>query len=473
MSLLRMQPALGRLGSCVLALATCVLWANCTTERPREQLARATGPSARAAEGERGTTHDAAVDRVDAAAKRSSVSAQDSAVASDTSPAGHSDDDAGLPPPQATLHAAVAQACGAAPDTSSQSFTRERLRAAAADCAAWHYCGFRVAAVSLQEATETYAREGTDSTLDAARSAYRDALLMWSRAELFQFGPASSAAMSAGKDSYQGQGLRDRVYAWPVVAPCRVQEQIVLGPDSVEQALISGRGLFAIEHALFGIAQSSACPDGVKAAQSWSEWTQKQRVERASQYAAAAARDVREQVDTLLTAFGPDAYPPKLVSASGYPSEQEALDVIAWSLIYVERELKDWKLGIPAGYTQSAPVTLPETPYLGLGTEAMRENMRGFRALFEGCAEDGSGLGFDDWLTLAGHAELATDLLSAQRDAQAALDALAPLDEASPAALDAAYQAVRELTVLLKAELFGAGSPLGLKLPASVEGDTD
>jgi hypothetical protein len=32
---------------------------------------------------------------------------------------------------------------------------------------------------------------------------------------------------------------------------------------------------------------------------------------------------------------------------------------------------------------------------------------------------------------------------------------------------------LRELTSLLKGDVFGAGSPLNLKTPASVEGDTD
>ena len=121
----------------------------------------------------------------------------------------------------------------------------------------------------------------------------------------------------------------------------------------------------------------------------------------------------------------------------------------------------------------TAPVTGPETPFARLGTEAIRANLRGFRALFQGCASDGAGLGFDDWLAAAGHGELASEIIAAYDEAQTTLDSLPRLDEASPAQLDGAYQALRTLTSLLKSDLFGAGSPINLKLPATVEGDTD
>jgi hypothetical protein len=128
---------------------------------------------------------------------------------------------------------------------------------------------------------------------------------------------------------------------------------------------------------------------------------------------------------------------------------------------------------VPAGYTLTSPVTEPETPYAHLGTENLRANLRGFRSLFEGCSADGDGIGFDDWLVEAGHGELAQDMISAWRNAEAALAELPPLHEASDAEIDASYQALRQLTTLLKAEVLGTGSPLNLQLPASLEGDTD
>jgi uncharacterized protein len=130
-------------------------------------------------------------------------------------------------------------------------------------------------------------------------------------------------------------------------------------------------------------------------------------------------------------------------------------------------------LGIPAGYTLTHPVSTPETPYAHVGAETIRANVQGFRSLFQGCGANGQGLGFDDWLIEAGHPELAQDMIAAwQGAAKAAEGFSAPLDEASPE-LEAFYQAVKALTSLLKSDLFGAGSPLNLKLPGGVEGDTD
>ena len=103
----------------------------------------------------------------------------------------------------------------------------------------------------------------------------------------------------------------------------------------------------------------------------------------------------------------------------------------------------------------------------------MRENLRGFRSLFQGCGEDGEGLGFDDWLVEAGHEELANRIITALGVAEDAVAATPPLEQATPAELETLYRAVKALTDPLKSELFGAGSPLNLKLPDGVASDTD
>jgi hypothetical protein len=90
-----------------------------------------------------------------------------------------------------------------------------------------------------------------------------------------------------------------------------------------------------------------------------------------------------------------------------------------------------------------------------------------------GCGENGEGVGFDDWLRAVGQGALADDMVAAYENAQSVFDALPPLHQATPAQIDAAYQAVKGLTDLLKADFFGAGSALNLKLPSTLEGDND
>jgi uncharacterized protein len=368
----------------------------------------------------------------------------------------------------------VREACGELPMTEAE-FSRERLRSASADCALWKYCAFRETARALETAVNAYEESPDESTRAVARAAWLDAMDRWSEAELFQFGPAASVAMSAGKDMYQGKGLRDRIYAWPATAQCRVEEQVLAKPRSLDGVLISGRGLYAVEYALFSPADASACAASSDSASDWKALSQDERTQLKASYARTVAADVRAQSEALYDAWSPDAgnFKDEFVRATGYPDEQTALNVLAWALIYVEKEVKDWKLGIPAGYTLMSPVSGPEAPFAHVGTQNIRANLRGFRALFQGCGEAGGGLGFDDWLRAAGHAELAEQMLEALAGAEAEIAKLKPLNEATKDEVGAAYQGIRKLTDLLKSDLFGTGSPLNLKLPASVEGDTD
>lgn len=367
--------------------------------------------------------------------------------------------------------------CGAAP-ISEGAFTREALRAAAADCAGWHHCRFEAAATTLASRVEAYANTPADPELSQARDAWKAAMRIWSGLELFQFGPLSSVAEAAGKDAYQGQGIRDRVYSWPLTARCRVEEQLEsqrfqsTGMDSV---FVSGRGLYALEYLLFYPGSDTACTPSSPTGTAWRSLDPEVLAERKRAYAQAVATDISAQAATLRAAWDPNQgnFRETFVSASGYPSEQEAMNVLAWSLGYIEREVKDWKLGIPAGYTLEHPVGQAEAPHADFGTDNLRENLLGFQRLFQGCGENGEGLGFDDWLIEAGHQELAASIIRAWENAKAAVDRLPPLNQATASELEAAYQAVRVLTSLLKADFFGAGSPLNLKLPATVEGDTD
>lgn len=368
--------------------------------------------------------------------------------------------------------------CGGAPSASSSgAFTRRALRQAAGQCAVWHYCRFGAVAEVLDARVQEHADVGTERSLAGAQEAWKAAMQSWSRVELFQFGPLGSRADSAGKDMYEGRGIRDLIYAWPSISHCRVDEQVIsrnYATRGMDSALISGRGLFGLEVLLFYPGFDTAC--GGNTAAAWAELSHDEIASRRRDYAAAISSDIVTQTETLLELWSPAGgdFMTTFVDAQGaYPSEQEVLKVLAWSLVYAEREVKDWKVGIPAGYTLSHPVTSPESPYARVGIDNIRGNLSGFLALFGGCGEQGEGLGFDDWLVDAGHAELAGDMTRALHEALRVADTSPPLHEASPEEIETLYRALRDLTSLLKSEFFGAGSPLNLQLPGGVEGDTD
>lgn len=369
----------------------------------------------------------------------------------------------------------IVDECGA-PPVSNEAFSRAGLIGAAADCATWHYCRFESAARSLRDKSHALESEASEAALEDARNAWRHAMLAWSSVELFQFGPV--APKTADKDPYHGKGIRNLVYAWPRMGRCQVEEQVALQrflTDGVGKVLINGRGLFASEYLLFYPGDDHDCSPSSQTASAWASFEGDELAKRKRLYAKAIADDVLEQGRQIVDFWSPTGgnFRQKLLGADQYGNDQEVLNVIAWSLIYIEREVKDWKLGIPAGYTAAAPVDGPESRYAGIGNETIRANLRGFRSLFQGCGHEGEGLGFDDWLTAAGHAELAEDIVKAWEEAQAVADAFPQLHAASADEIETFYQAVKELTDLLKADLFGPGSPLNLKLPATLEGDTD
>ncbi|HET9953939.1 MAG TPA: imelysin family protein [Polyangiaceae bacterium] len=391
----------------------------------------------------------------------------------DSSPVGPGGtSEGGMPSGSGGTTASPVDLCGA-PPVEVGEFTREGLRRAAVQCANWQFCRFEQRSHALREAVEVEGALMTEPT----RAEFRRAMLVWGEIELLQFGPLASKSETAGKDVYQGQGIREFIYAWPSTARCRVEEQLAsmtFATRGMDGIPISGRGLYALEYLSHYAGNDTNCAAASSAGQAWAGIVD-DLPRRKSAYAVAIAADLIAQTQRLRAIYGATSggFPEAFIGATGYPSEQEALTVLAWALVYLEREVKDWKLGVPAGYTLQHPVTSPETPFAGFATSVIRANLTGFSRLFQGCGDDGAGLGFDDWLMAAGHAELASDISQALAAARQTADQTPELDRAQPAQIEALYRAIKQLTDILKTDLFGSGSPLNLKLPAGVEGDTD
>ncbi len=367
--------------------------------------------------------------------------------------------------------------CGPAP-IQDGAFSKQALRSAAAACAEWNYCNFEGASRALETHTLAYLDDATAENRESAQQSFRVAMNVWEQVEVFQFGPLSRNNENDGKDFYEGLGIRDRIYAWPNVSRCKVEEQVTsqkyktYGMDSF---LVpnTGRGLFGLEYLLFYPGNDTACPNLGTTAKVYTDWQALSVADlnaRKRDYAEALAVDVHAQAERLVDLWKPEGgnFRETFLNAAGkYPSEQEAMNVLAWALFYVEIEVKDYKLD---GATPDKP---SETLYATLQSEALRANLRGFRQLFEGCGPNGEGLGFDDWLREVGRDDLATAMIAAYDNAQRTLDELPPWPQTTQAQIDNTYQAIKALTDLIKADFFGPGSPLGLKTPAIVEGDND
>lgn len=361
--------------------------------------------------------------------------------------------------------------CGPAPGAAGAPFTKAALLGAAADCAAWHACNFQNAATGLRTTFRAHAAAPTDATRTAAQAAWRVAMNEQSKMELFQFGPVGSKTV----DQYHGRGLRSFVHPWPDLNRCQIETQVVTkayagGWDAV---FPSSRGLYAVEYALYHPGNDTVCLSNSAAAQTWATQTPAQLTTAKNEYGVAVVDNVVALSLEIRNVWAADGenFKAKLLAFDGYGNEQETLNVVAWSLFYVEKEIKDLKLGSLAGF-QTAPF-VSETPFARVEVENLRSNLRAFRSLFQGCAADGAGIGFDDWLIAAGQAQLAQDMLAALTKAQAAADAFPSFSQASTAQFVDFYNSIKPLSDLLKTSFFGSASPLNLKLPASAASDTD
>lgn len=361
-------------------------------------------------------------------------------------------------------------ACGAAP-SSTAAFTKQGLLGAAVDCAAFHACTLENAVSVLRTTVDRDVAQKTSESRALAQLAYRRAMDAWSTMTLFEFGPVADKA----NDTYHGRGLRSFVHSWPDTSRCQVETQIALKgyKDSFDFVFPSGRGLFAIEYMLFFAGSDTACSPGSSAGQAWSALGPEALGGAKRDYLTAVSADTLVRAQAIRKVYAKDGedYKTKLLAFDGYGSEQETLNVVAWSMLYPEVEVKDLKLAAYAGFTTTSPN--PETPFAQVDIEAIRANLRAFRSLYAGCGPDGAGIGFDDWLVASGNGALAADIAAKLAAAQAAADAFPPFSQATPAQFTALYQTLRLLTNLLKTNLFGSASPLNLKLPASAASDTD
>ena len=346
----------------------------------------------------------------------------------------------------------------------------ERFAAKASD--------LKIALDAFAEA-EASSDEAADPT--AVRTAWAEAMLAWQEAELFILGPAAPMAQAGGK------GLRDRIYSWPIVNPCRVDQETVRETwgDSTNLPSLPAnvRGLAAIEWLLHA-PQTNACPpqaainaDGTWAAMN-AEEVRRKRAFHASMLGLQLAFDANELRDAWQPSKGNFA---KELAEAGltptYRSAQEGLNTVSDAMFYLDKEVKDMKLAIPLALRDCAETVCPdktENPTSRRSKEHLVANTRAFIQLFHGGSDAATGTGFDDLLIAVGASSLADTIALRLDEAIAALEAIeGPLEEAvvsDKAKVQAAYDKLRAVTDLLKTELL---SVLDLELPERADGDND
>jgi predicted lipoprotein len=347
---------------------------------------------------------------------------------------------------------------------------------------------FTAAADALETATAAYAAavggEAGSEELAGARDAWRQAMDVWQRAELFQLGPAGSPTMMMG-----GEGQRDRIYSWPTVNTCTVDQGVAgesyATPGFFDTALVTAYGLDALEYLLFNESQAHTCPAQHSVNGPWAALTDAERTRRRADYAAAAAVHLAARAQALLAEWEPAEgnFLGQLSTAgqsgSIYPTAQSAVDDLFAALYYAELRVKDRKLAVPAGISPLCPTTTCpqafESRWARHSGQNVVTNLRAFRALFVGNAEgEEARPGFDDFLEDRGASALAETIVADTDAAIAAVEALeggleAAL-EADPATVSAVHAAVKKVTDSVKSQMV---TVLNLAVPSEGAGDND
>jgi predicted lipoprotein len=348
---------------------------------------------------------------------------------------------------------------------------------------------FAQAATELETAVAAWAAEPGDATRrQDARDRWLDASLVWQRSEVLQVGPTGDAGVRTG-----GQSFRDEIYSWTLTNPCGVDQELVANqfddPSYLDGRQVNVYGLDALEYLLYAESDANRCAPQAQINRDgrWDDLVRSGRLpERRAGYAAAVAARLRATADAHRSAW--EAFRSDFVGAgssgSAYGSAQQAIDELFAALFYVDLQVKDDKLGTPAGLSakclQDRCLDIAESEFADAGRGFVRQNLLGFeRAFFGGDRTDAAATGFDDYLTAAGASDLSqsmVDLLDAALAESETLDPPLRASLAQDRSSDAftgvveLHEAVRQLAALLQSQFV---SVLALEIPNEGAGDND
>jgi uncharacterized protein len=356
------------------------------------------------------------------------------------------------------------------------------LRSIAANVYRPTYSAFLEAAQSMASATVAWSEVPGPGSSEAARAAWLELNQVWQRAELMQVGPAGIVGRRIG-----GADLRDKIYSYPAINACRVDQVIhsqAYAEDGwADSALFNVQGLDALEYLLYNESVDNQCPAAVSlnrtglwaplAADPDALWARR----------AAMAKVLADQLVVHATtlsntwADGSEFSESFINGGERFGSFKTALDQVFAGMFYVDKFIKDLKLGKPAGITPDCEadvcITALESKFARVSKENLLANLEGFRQIYLGGADD-SGYGFDDLLRSEGADELADTLENKIGATVATLEAidgtLAEALTADPASVRAVHEAVKSITDDLKTQFV---TVLNLSVPQEGAGDND
>lgn len=312
-----------------------------------------------------------------------------------------------------------------------------------------------------------------ESLWKEAQLAWYSSVLAWQPLEMMQVASLGSSMSVTG-----GEDIRDQIYSWTVMNPCRLDQvtaaQEYQNETFVSEALVSVRGLDAIEYLLFGSLETT-CPSQVPPVSDgvWASLDDKEIEKRRVEYARVLATEVQTQV-RLVKEQWLRGFPMAL-----YDSPVDGLNAVFDAMLYLEEGVKERKLRYPMGLTEdcTSECALFVEGYLAeVSADFILANLEGMNILLEGVegSETGGLLGV---LESINETDLVTELqgihLEAMKQAGVLVGSGLPMSvmisESSEGLVDLT-ETISTYTSLLK---WDVAAVLELQIPQSSAGDND
>ena len=305
-----------------------------------------------------------------------------------------------------------------------------------------------VALGELDTAVKQFTADPNPTTLSQAQAAWQTANLTYLHTTPFNIGPV--------QDSLLHNRLDKRPPRTDFV------EEVIAGEERIDSALLASFGstsvgMGVLEYLLFA-------PDGAEDNTAvLTRYTTAPHADRRAAYLQALSTNAHEQSQALLALWQtpPHNYAEAFVSADMDGGDlQGSTNMLVNQLVSELETMVRARLGAPLGKTTGSEPRpeLLESEYAQVTRERLLATLAALRAAYCG----GDGLGLDDYLDFLGATYAEGEPLTAVIEARfvAAQTALEAIDEPlttavynQPDQVEAAYQSLRDLLVLFKADL--------------------
>ncbi len=236
---------------------------------------------------------------------------------------------------------------------------------------------------TLDESANQFVDAPDVASLDALRQNWETVLRRWETIGFYDLGPAMDI------------GMVNRTNAFPVSVN-KISNNISAGEYNLETAdNIDAVGLQALDYLLFG----TGTDDGEVI-------TFFESTPNAKKYLTDLTGKLAEDAQFVDDAWSGD-YRETFVTATGTNIGSSTAGLVNGSLKYFEVNLRDAKIGIPAGARTTTAEPLPdlvEARYNGtLSKELLTLSIQAWRDMFRGITAEGvDGPGFDDYIAFLG-----------------------------------------------------------------------